>query len=177
MIVCWTVVILVNLVYGIDNRHIVKWKRTYWANGCCLVVVFCVNRFFLSFCSFGVWILLDTIKIYGFVLSVSVRITCYSTPIYIIHHTENCVYHMQDNRTLSKHGRNKMDYLANDKIWNEVMDFIFLLRYETFFSSHLVDYFFSSTFNTFVPLFFIANRSNAIHFDRLRGGKNAVIYV
>lgn len=49
MIVCWTVVILVNLVYGIDNRHIVKWKRTYWANGCCLVVVLCVNRFFSHF--------------------------------------------------------------------------------------------------------------------------------
>lgn len=41
----------------------------------------------------------------------------------------------------------------------------------TFFFFSLGRLFFSTTFNTFVPLFFIANWSNAIHFDRLREEK------
>lgn len=97
---------------------------------CCVFALLC-------FSIFGMWVLLDTIKIYSYFYSLSVPIW-----VRVISHS---IYHLfttyyeekkiefiitQDNRwTLNKYGRNKTDYLTNDKIWNEVMDFIFRFRY------------------------------------------------
>lgn len=57
----------------------------------------------------------------------------------LVHRINSCLSHMQDNQTLNKHDRNKMDYLANTaskiktRIWNEVMDFIFRFWFVLFF--------------------------------------------
>lgn len=61
----------------------------------------------------------------------------------LIYRINSCLSHMQDNQTLNKHDRNKMDYLANTivekkstRIWNEVMDFIFQLWFVLFSLLH-----------------------------------------